>query len=311
MLERLRDLVAHKGHANAAILSVVGEYEAAAADRELNALLHHVLLANRFWMLAILGLPCAAEDESRPSRSFDELVQRFSSTQEQESRWLAAASEADLTRVLRDPLIPGGQCSVAEALLQVCMHSHGHAPRSRSGFGSTAPCRQRRTSSTGSPVDPRRLGLCPSRHREPDAREPSACLSDQAVAEIVQCCEPIVHLGRDVSNLRLDHPIREPFLGQRRDGGVPAIVEAHVAQPRGRAHRAPRGAPGRHASCWIDAFRTAVPGSSRLASRQSVVPSGSVAMPVPNHGEPIPLSSLPESHALRLLAGLAPLHHRG
>jgi len=103
MLERLRDLVAHKGHANAAILSVVGEYEAAAADRELNALLHHVLLANRFWMLAILGLPCAAEDESRPSRSFDELVQRFSSTQEQESRWLAAASEADLTRVLRDP----------------------------------------------------------------------------------------------------------------------------------------------------------------------------------------------------------------
>jgi uncharacterized damage-inducible protein DinB len=126
MLERLRDLVAHKGYANAAILSAVGDHEAAAADRELNALLHHVLLANRFWMLAILGLPFAAEDESRPSRSFGELVQRFASTQEQESRWLAAASEADLARVLRDPLIPGGQCSVAEALLQVCMHSHGH-----------------------------------------------------------------------------------------------------------------------------------------------------------------------------------------
>jgi len=126
MLETLRDLIAHKGSANAAILRVVGENGAAAADRELNATLHHVLLANRFWILAILGLPFAAEDESRPSRSFDELVQRYSNTQEQESRWLATAREADLTRVLRDPLIPGGKCSVAEALLQVCMHSHGH-----------------------------------------------------------------------------------------------------------------------------------------------------------------------------------------
>lgn len=126
MLDLLRDLVAHKGWANAAMLSAVREYWAAASDRELDALLHHVLLANRFWILAILGLPFAAEDESSPSRSFDELVQRFSNTQEQESKWLAAAAEADLTRVLRDPLIPGGYCSVAEAVMQVCMHSHGH-----------------------------------------------------------------------------------------------------------------------------------------------------------------------------------------
>ena len=121
MLEALRDLVAHKGYANAVILRAVRENGTAAADRELNALLHHVLLANRFWILAIVGLPFAAEDESRLSHSFDELVQRFSTTQEQESRWLAGASEADLAHVLRDPLIPGGKCSVAEALLQVCM----------------------------------------------------------------------------------------------------------------------------------------------------------------------------------------------
>lgn len=126
MLTTLRDLVVHKGHANAAILSVVGECGAATADPDLNRLLHHVLVANRFWMLAILGLPFVYEEESRPSSSFNELVQRFSSMQEQEVMWLAAATEADLTRMLRDPLIPGGACSVAEALLQVCMHSHGH-----------------------------------------------------------------------------------------------------------------------------------------------------------------------------------------
>jgi uncharacterized damage-inducible protein DinB len=126
MLETLRDLVAHKGYANAAILQAIARSGAARADPGLNALLHHVLLANRFWMLAVLGEPFVAEDESRLSRSFDELVQRFSTLQDLESRWLAAAAEIDLARVLRDPLIPGGTCSVREALLQVCMHSHGH-----------------------------------------------------------------------------------------------------------------------------------------------------------------------------------------
>ena len=126
MLETLRDLITHKGYANAAILRAVGAHEAAAADHELNAILHHVLVANRFWILAILGLPFNAADESRLSGSFEELVQRFSSTQEQESRWMATVTETDITRLIRDPLIPGGQCSVAEALLQVCMHSHGH-----------------------------------------------------------------------------------------------------------------------------------------------------------------------------------------
>ena len=134
MLESLRDLVAHKGHANAAILRAIGENPAAVADRELIDLLHHILLANRFWILAILGLPFVLEDESRRSRSLDELVQRFSETQEQESQWLVRASEADVARVLRDPLIPGGHCSVAEALLQVCLHSHGHRAQLAKGL---------------------------------------------------------------------------------------------------------------------------------------------------------------------------------
>lgn len=126
LLDTIRDLVAHKGYANAAMLSAIAGNDAASADAEVNRTLHHVLLANRFWTLAILGLPFSAESESRPSRSLDELVWRFSDTQAQESRWLATAAEADLARVLIDPQIPGGQCSVGDALLQVCLHSHGH-----------------------------------------------------------------------------------------------------------------------------------------------------------------------------------------
>ena len=126
MLGTIRDLMAHKGHANAAMLGAVGAHDVAVADADLSALLHHVLLANRFWILSVLGLPFVVEDEARPSRSFDELVQRFADMQAQESTWLATAAESDFARVLVDSRIPGGQCTVGDAFLQVCLHSHGH-----------------------------------------------------------------------------------------------------------------------------------------------------------------------------------------
>jgi uncharacterized damage-inducible protein DinB len=126
MLEMLRDLIAHKGHANAALLNAIRQNGAAASDPELRELLHHIFLANRFWLLAVLGLPFVVEDESRPSRSFDELIERYRSMQEQESAWIDTATESDVERTLESPLIPGGRCSVSQAWMQVCLHSHGH-----------------------------------------------------------------------------------------------------------------------------------------------------------------------------------------
>jgi uncharacterized damage-inducible protein DinB len=126
MLETLRDLVAHHGHANAALLAAIRQNDAAAADSEIQALLHHILLANRFWLLSVLGLPFDAEREARASRSLDELIERYGTTHEHQSAWLATATEADLAQVLESELIPGGRCSIAQAFLQVCLHSHGH-----------------------------------------------------------------------------------------------------------------------------------------------------------------------------------------
>jgi len=126
MLEMLRDMLAHKAHANAALLGAIRQNAAAAADPELRELLQHVLLANRFWLLSILDLPFVLADEARAPASFDALVQRYSSTQQQESEWLATAAESDLARVIENALIPNRRCSVAQALVQVCLHSHGH-----------------------------------------------------------------------------------------------------------------------------------------------------------------------------------------
>ncbi|MGE4055376.1 MAG: hypothetical protein AB7F99_11315 [Vicinamibacterales bacterium] len=84
------------------------------------------LLANRFWLLTILGLPFVHEEEARPSPSFNALIQRYGSTQTEETVWLDAAMERDLARILEDPRIPNGKCSVSQAFMQVCLHSYGH-----------------------------------------------------------------------------------------------------------------------------------------------------------------------------------------
>jgi uncharacterized damage-inducible protein DinB len=126
MLQMLRDLVDHKGHANASLLSAIRQNTIAASDPELWDLLHHMLLANRFWLLSVLGQPFVHQEESRHAPSFDALVRRYARTQSQEVVWLGSAAAADLERTLTSPLIPNGACSVAQAFMQVCLHSHGH-----------------------------------------------------------------------------------------------------------------------------------------------------------------------------------------
>lgn len=126
MLSLLRDLVAHKGHANAAVLAAVGRNEAAAADAELMDLLHHVLLANRFWITAVRRVPFVAAHEANVARTLPSLLDAFRRTQEEEAAWIAAATEEECAATLAHPLIPGGACTVGAALTQVCLHSHAH-----------------------------------------------------------------------------------------------------------------------------------------------------------------------------------------
>lgn len=126
MHQMLRDLVAHKGYADLALLTAIAQNVAAAGDPALLELLHHVLLANRFWILTIVGQPFVVEEESKPAASLADLRLRYEATHALEIEWLATASDADLERRLESPLVPGGGCTVAQAILQVCLHSQGH-----------------------------------------------------------------------------------------------------------------------------------------------------------------------------------------
>ena len=122
----LQDLIHHKGYANASLLKAIRQHEPAAQDPELQKLLHHIILANRFWLLLTLGLPFVVEEETRTPESFEAVAARYRETHAKEMEWLAQVQESELSRPLETPFIPDFSCSVAQAMMQVCLHSHGH-----------------------------------------------------------------------------------------------------------------------------------------------------------------------------------------
>lgn len=142
MITMLQDLTRHQGHANAAMLRAIGEHEAAAQDPELRRLMHHILIATRFWLAQALTRPFSREEESHIPESNDALAARFRETHAEELAWILSVRETDMARRVETPFLPGSSFSVAEAWMQVCMHSHGHrsqcATRLRS-LGGTPP----------------------------------------------------------------------------------------------------------------------------------------------------------------------------
>ncbi len=126
MLGMLRDLVQHKAWASAALFAAIRQNDTASRDDALRALLHHIILANRFWLFTSLSRPFALEQESRVPGSLEAVTDLFRVTHAVEADWISRVGDAELARRLDGPLIPGGSCSIAQAYIQVCMHSQGH-----------------------------------------------------------------------------------------------------------------------------------------------------------------------------------------
>jgi uncharacterized damage-inducible protein DinB len=126
MIDLLHDLIRHKAYANAALLKAIRPHEPAAQAPELRKLLHHIILADRFWLLLTLGRPFLQEEESPVPESLEAIAARYRETHTQELEWWSGLRESDLARTLETSFIPGHQYSIAQAAMQVCMHSHGH-----------------------------------------------------------------------------------------------------------------------------------------------------------------------------------------
>jgi uncharacterized damage-inducible protein DinB len=126
MLAMLHDLVQHKNHANAALLGAIAAHQRAATDPELRRVLHHIIVANRFWLALFTGSDFDVAKERALPESLREIESRYRDISDQEARWIGGLRDSDLQRMFATPFIPDRSFSLAQALIQVCLHSHGH-----------------------------------------------------------------------------------------------------------------------------------------------------------------------------------------
>src|ERR1700744_2331174 len=98
MLVMLQDLVRHKAFADAAYLKAIRAHPETAADPDLRTKLHHIVISDRYWLFAHLGIDFDPETERAVPDSLDEIAARFKDAHPRELDWIAAATESDLTR---------------------------------------------------------------------------------------------------------------------------------------------------------------------------------------------------------------------
>ena len=137
----LEELVRHKWHANAAYLGAVYGNENARRDEELRMVFLHIVVANRFWLFLTVGREFDREKESRMPDAIEPLLETYRETEALELEWLAGCDDAEFVRKLVTQHLRGN-CSVSEAVLQVCLHSHAHRAQAASrlrSLGATPP----------------------------------------------------------------------------------------------------------------------------------------------------------------------------
>ncbi|MGA8090132.1 MAG: DinB family protein [Terracidiphilus sp.] len=143
MLSMIEELMRHKSWANTSLLRAIAQHPAAAEDEELRKMLHHILVSNRFWLFAILGLPFDRACEMQVPASLSIISDQFGETERLESEWLAHASESELERTLQTRSSRLGiDVSVRQAILQICLHTQGHRAQSATrlrALGGTPP----------------------------------------------------------------------------------------------------------------------------------------------------------------------------
>lgn len=143
MMTMIDQLIRHKWWANSGLLRAIEQHQPAAEDEELRKLLHHILVANRYWLLLILGKPFLDEEEKHVPETFEKILDRFNQTERVEMDWLSRLGAPDLDCLLQPRALPGVHISVAQAVVQVSLHSHGHraqcATRLRALGGTPTP----------------------------------------------------------------------------------------------------------------------------------------------------------------------------
>src|SRR5688572_25194741 len=100
LLPVIRDLIEHKNYANAMLLSAICANEQASADAELRSLLHHIILANRFWLSLFLDETFDVSVESLCPHSLKDTAALYRQTHDREFEWISRISDSEFERTL-------------------------------------------------------------------------------------------------------------------------------------------------------------------------------------------------------------------
>ncbi len=126
MLPLLAELFEHQAWADATLLMAIRACPAAWDDEKVRQTLHHVVTVQRAFLALFVTWPLDMNAELKPPESFDALVARFRVTHPAEIAFVKGLDAAALDRVIETPWLPGAKLTLAQAMMQVLLHSQSH-----------------------------------------------------------------------------------------------------------------------------------------------------------------------------------------
>jgi uncharacterized damage-inducible protein DinB len=126
MIPMLRELFQHQAWADAAVLDQVREHPDTWNHEKLRWTLHHIVMVQQAFFCLCTGQPFDMQKEAKVPEILAELEAAFRASHQQQLDFLARLDEPQVSRMIEMPWMPEFRLSVAEALLQVVMHSQNH-----------------------------------------------------------------------------------------------------------------------------------------------------------------------------------------
>jgi len=125
MISQLKDLLAHHAWADAVFLHAWGA-SGAMDDQDLRTRTAHIADVQEAFLKVLKGEALAFRE--RPLSGYDELKVRLRASHEVFAALARTLDDASLARTVRIPWFPDPPCviSVADALMQVCLHTQHH-----------------------------------------------------------------------------------------------------------------------------------------------------------------------------------------
>jgi uncharacterized damage-inducible protein DinB len=126
VLPLLAELFDHQAWADATMLAAVRALPAACDDAKLRQTLHHIVMVQRAFLSIFLKRAFDMAAELKEPESLDAFAARFRDTHAEELAFVGALEDSELSRAIETPWMPGAKLTLAQAMMQVVMHSQSH-----------------------------------------------------------------------------------------------------------------------------------------------------------------------------------------